>query len=84
MDRIDGFPQADKQPLEVIFPGYLDLAALHRDIIDREFFGGDEALQVEPECTDVGGEFSLGFFKAHEYAWLVEFQRSAHQEFHPY
>ena len=38
---VDGVPQADEQPVQIIFAGFVDLGALHPDVIyDQLLFPG--------------------------------------------
>ena len=81
-DGIDGEAEADEQPLQIILAGLLDLAALNADMLEHEFFLGDELVQVEAERADVGGEFRGVFFEHHEHARLAELRGPPHQKLH--
>ncbi len=35
-DGINGMSQADEQPFQVVFPGFLDLGAFHPHVIDDQ------------------------------------------------
>ena len=48
-DRINGVPEPEEEPLEIVFAGLLDLAALDADVIEPDFFLRHELVQVEAE-----------------------------------
>lgn len=79
-DGIDGVAEADEQPLQIILAGLLDLAALNVDMLEHEFFLGDELVQVEAERADIGGEFRGVFLEHHEHARFVKLRRPTHQK----
>ena len=58
--------EPDEQPLEVVFAGLLDLAALDADVVEGEQALLLQALQVEAQRGDVGLEVARGLLEAHE------------------
>ena len=81
-DRVDRVAQANEQSFEVVFAGFLDLAAFDADEIELELLVGNEVVQIEAERPYVLGQFLVGLFEAHEHARLAVLHRSADQALH--
>ena len=81
-DGVDGVPEPQEEPFQVILARLLDLAALDVDIIEHDFFLCRELAQIEAERADIGLEFGRVFLEHHEHARLAKLRRPAHQEFH--
>ncbi len=81
-DGVDGMPEADEQPFQIVFAGLFDLTALDVHKIQHHLFARDQVFQVETERGDVLGQVLGGLFERHEDARLVELGRAAHQKLH--
>src|ERR1041385_2185463 len=73
--------EANEQSFKVVLAGFLDFAALHPDVIDRELLTPAQLGQIIAKRCDVLGEILLGFFECDEYPGLVVIERAVHQEF---
>ena len=74
-------PKPDKEPFEIVFAGFVELAALDVHMVERDLFPRHEIVQVEAHGANIGGEFGGVFLKHHEHARFVELRRAANQEF---
>src|ERR1700722_976844 len=81
-DRRNRVLQPNEQALEIIFAGFLDLAAFDGNIVHREQLPLDEIIEVEPQGSDVAFELLLVLLEAHEDAGFVVVARPAGDEFH--
>ena len=60
-DAADRKPEPDEQPFEIVLAGFLDLAALHAHVVDRQLFRLDQRAKVEAERRDVSLAISSAF-----------------------
>ncbi len=51
-------------------------------MVDDQLLGRDQAIEVEPQGLDVGGEVRGAFLETHEHAGLAELGGAVHQEGH--
>src|SRR5262249_33899992 len=67
-DGVDRVPEADKEPLEVVLSGLLDLVPLDPNVIERELPGRLEPPEIEAERADVRDQLLDPLLEAHEHA----------------
>ena len=72
--------EPDEQPFEVVLARFLDLAAFHAHVVDRELLRLDQLRQVEAERRDVAGNLLGVLLERHEHAGLVELEGAVHQK----
>lgn len=82
VERVNGGPEADEQPFQVVLAGLLDLVALDAYVTDLEFLLLGKGVQVEPEGTDVLNQFLGGFLEGQEDARLGILSRPPDKELH--
>jgi len=78
--RPDRVIEPDKQPFEVVFAGLLDFAALHAHVIDRQLLRTDQLRKIEPEGSDVAGDFLGVLLEGHEDAGLAEVEHAVDEK----
>ena len=81
-DGIDGVPEPDEKPFQIILARLLDLAALDVDVIEHDLLLRYELVEVEAERADIGRQLRRVFLEHHEHAGLAKLRRAAHEEFH--
>src|SRR4029450_2083204 len=79
-DRVDGEPEADEEPLEIVVARLLDLAALDPDVVEHDLLLLDQPRQVEAERRHVLRELVAALLEAHEHARLAELHRAVDEE----
>ena len=79
-DRSNRVIEPDEQAFEIVLAGFLDLAALHADVVDGELLRLDQLRKVEPERRDVAGNLLGVLLERHEHAGFVEVHGAVHQE----
>ena len=72
--------EPDEQPFEVMLARFLDLAAFHAHVVDRELLRLDQLREVEPERRDVAGNLLGVLLERHEHAGFVEMDGAVHQK----
>src|ERR1041384_561879 len=82
LDVIDGMTKPEEESFQIVLAGFLDLTLFRSHEIQHQETSLDEIRQVEPERGDVLHQFLFVLFKRHEHAWLCEFGRTSHEEFH--
>ena len=81
-DRINRMFKADEEAVEVVFPGFFDLASLNADMVDQKSFGGSETVEIKPERGHILGQFLGGLLKGHEDPRLIELGSASHKKLH--
>src|SRR5579884_870075 len=74
--------EPDEEALQIVFAGLLDLAAFDPHVIDDEFLGCDQLVDVEMQGSDIGREILASLLETHEHAGLAEARRAVDQEGH--
>ena len=78
--RPNGVIEPDEQPFQVVLARFLDLAAVHAHVVDRELLRLDQLRKVKTERRDVAGNLLFVFLERHEHARLVEMEGAVHQK----
>ena len=79
-DLLDGVFEAHEQALEIVFAGFLDLAAIDVDVVDDELLLRDQRVEVIAERAHVLREFRGVFLEGHENARLRVLLRAVHEK----
>ena len=79
---VDGMAETHEQAFQVVFAGFLDLAAFDADVIDHQLFRGDQSRHVETQRCDVVHQVLSGFLEAEQDTRFAEPGRAVHQERH--
>src|SRR5688500_6797955 len=72
-DRVDRVTEAYKEPFEVVFTGFFDLAAFDMDIVDQHLLARRQVVEIEAKRPHVLGQLWRGLLESNETARLVEF-----------
>ena len=81
-DAINGVPEPDKEPLEIILSRFFDFATLDVHVVKQYKLLRDQFFEIEAKRANIGCEFGRTLLKHHENARLVKLGRAAHDEFH--
>jgi hypothetical protein len=72
--------EPDEQPFEIVLACFLDLAAFHAHVVDRELLRLDQLREVEAERRDVAGNLLGVLLERHEHAGFIEINGAVHQK----
>src|SRR5262249_50942804 len=79
-DRVDGEPEPDEEPLEIVIARLLDLAALDLHVVEHDLLFLDQPRQIEAERRHVLRAPVAALLEAHERAGLAELHRAVDEE----
>ncbi len=79
-DAVDGEPEPNEEPAEVVLAVLLHVAALDHDVVHHQLLLGGEVIEVEPQRPHVGRQLRAGLFEGDEHPRLVVLHGAAHQE----
>ncbi len=71
-----------KQALQVVFPCFLNCAAIDEDIVECDFLALNESRQIEPNRLEVLDQVIFSFLKRHEHAGLFVLRCATDQKLH--
>ena len=81
-DGVDREAEPDKESLEIVVTGFLDLAPLDPDVVEHDLLLLDQARQVEAQGRHVLSQPVGVLLEAHEHARLVEPDRPVDEKAH--
>ena len=74
--------QPYEESFQVVIAGFVNLAALDANVINRQFLLIHQFIEIETKRTDILREFCGSFFEGHEDTRLVVLNGAANQELH--
>ena len=79
---VDERPQAEEQSLQVVLPGFLDLAPFDPHLLHREKPASTQVTQIDPQARDVRRQVPDGLFEGDKDSRLSEVEDPACNELH--
>ena len=79
-DLLDGVLEPHEQALEIVFAGFLDLAAVDMDVVDQQLLLLDQLVEVVAQRAHVLRELVGVFFEGQQHAGFAVSLRAVHEE----